>query len=351
MSCADRLRLAFCGLHPDRAARLVRDFGSAGAVLTAIAAGRVQVPNEARRVAAQHGAATCLRQLRQLGVRALFRGGPGYSAHLGDLPGAPDVLLARGVLPAAGGVAIVGTRLSTRYGLQLARAYGRACSQAGWPVISGLARGVDAEAHRGVLEAGGVGVAVQGCGPDRVYPAEHRGLHDALLAAGGAVVTEYPPGTPPEGWRFPPRNRIISGLAAAVVVVEAGETGGALITAAAALEHGRTVFAVPGDVCRPSSRGCNLLIRDGAVPVFDPEDLVEALSLILGNPGRPSKSGPREIDPGSAAVLAAIPVGGATMEELAATVSMPTSLVLATLSRLEVAGLLERRGGVVFVGR
>jgi DNA processing protein len=351
VSRADRIRLAFCGLHPDRTARLVRDFGSAGAVLAAIAAGRVQVPDEARRVAAERGAITCLRHLRRLGVKALFRGGPGYPAHLGDLPGSPDVLLARGVVPAAGGVAIVGTRQCTRYGLELARAYGQACARAGWPVISGLARGVDAEAHRGVLDAGGVGVAVQGCGPDRVYPAEHRRLHDALLAAGGAVVTEYPPGTPPEGWRFPPRNRIISGLAAAVVVVEAAETGGALITAAAALEHGRPVLAVPGDVGRPSSRGCNLLIRDGAVPVLDPEDLVEALSLILGNPWARSKRVSAMPDRESGAILAAIPVGGATLEELAAAVSLPAPLALAALSRLEVAGLVSRRGGVVFAGR
>ena len=221
-------------------------------------------------------------------MSAVFRGGPGYPAHLGELPGAPDVLFVRGRLPAEPGVAIVGTRRCTRYGMGLARVYGQACASAGWPVVSGLARGADGEAHRGVVDAGGVGVAVLGCGPDIVYPAEHRSLAEGLLAAGGAIVTEYPPGTRPEPWRFPPRNRIISGLAAAVVVVEAAETGGALITAAAALEQGRHVFAVPGDVGRETSRGCNLLIRDGATPVLDPADLLASLSLLLGRP-RPAR--------------------------------------------------------------
>ena len=150
--------------------------------------------------------------------------------------------------------------------------------------MSGLARGIDAEAHLGTVDAGGPGVAVLGSGSNVVYPAENRGLHDRLIEDGGAVVTEYPPGTPPEPWRFPPRNRIIAGLSAAVVVVEAAVKGGALITAAAALDQGKAVLAVPGDVGRPASEGCNLLIRDGAVPVLGPDDLVEAVSLIVGPP-------------------------------------------------------------------
>ena len=277
MSEGDRLRLAFCGLHPDRTARLVTALGSPSAVLRAVEGGRVPVPEAACRAAALPAEA-CRARLTRLGVTALFRHGPGYPAHLAGLPGAPDVLFAKGELPAAPGVAIVGTRRCTRYGLGLSRVYGQACAAAGWPVVSGLARGADAEAHRGVADAVGVGVAVLGCGPDLVYPAEHRALLGELLAAGGALVTEYPPGTRPEPWRFPPRNRIIAGLAAAVVVVEAAETGGALITAAAALEQGRHVFAVPGDVGRETSRGCNLLIRDGATPVLDPDDLVASLS-------------------------------------------------------------------------
>jgi DNA processing protein len=351
VSEGDRLRLAFCGLHPDRTARLVAEWGSASAVLAAIVAGRVKVPAEARRAAALPEAA-CRKRLARLKVTPLFCHGPGYPAHLGELPGAPDVLLARGPLPGSPGVAIVGTRRCTRYGLGLARFYGRACAAAGWPVVSGLARGADAEAHRGVVDSEGAGVAVLGSGPDVVYPPEHRGLLESLLAGGGAMVTEYPPGTRPEPWRFPPRNRVIAGLAAAVVVVEAAETGGALITAGAALEQGRHVFAVPGDVGRETSRGCNLLIRDGATPVLDPDDLVASLSLLLGPPPRAPRPGPEpEVEESARVLLAALPAGGASLEDAASAAGVPVREALAIVSRLEVAGLVRRQGGLVLPGR
>ena len=167
-----------------------------------------------------------------------------------------------------------------------------AIAGAGWVLVSGLARGIDGAAHAGTVTAGGAGIAVLGCGPDIHYPPEHRTLGDRLVEAGGAVVTEYPPGAAPEPWRFPLRNRIISGLSSAVVVVEAGVTGGALITAGYALAHGVPVFAVPGDVRRESSKGCNLLIRDGAHPVLDPDDLIEELSLVLGPPAEVASEAP-----------------------------------------------------------
>jgi DNA processing protein len=351
MSEDARLRLAFCALHPDRAARLVGEQGSATAVLAALACGRIRAPEGARGAAGLSGRA-CRERLARLRVVPLFRGGPGYPDHLGDLPDAPDVLFVKGRLPPRPGVAIVGTRRCTRYGMGLARVYGQACAAAGWPVISGLARGADAEAHRGVVDAGGVGVAVLGCGPDIVYPAEHRPLFDGLLAVGGAVVTEYPPGTRPEPWRFPPRNRIIAGLAAAVVVVEAAETGGALITVAAALEQGRHVFAVPGDVGRETSRGCNLLIRDGATPVLDPSDLVASLSLLLGPAQATPARGPvGAADAPSRALLAAVPPGGATLESAAVAAGLEISAAMAAAARLEVAGELRREGSLLLPGR
>ncbi len=171
-------------------------------MLAALDEGRLKAPEAARGAARLDGSA-CRDRLARLRVSAVFRGGPGYPAHLDDLPGAPDVLFVRGRLPAEPGVAIVGTRRCTRYGMGLARIYGQACASAGWPVVSGLARGADGEAHRGVVDAGGVGVAVLGCGPDIIYPAEHRSLAEGLLAGGGAIATEYPPGTRPEPWRFP----------------------------------------------------------------------------------------------------------------------------------------------------
>jgi DNA processing protein len=338
--------LAFAGMHPARRAGLVERLGSAGAVVRAIGDGSVGLPPGPR--AAVLGAAGRLRAiLREAGVRAVMRGYRGYPRHLGMLPDAPDVLFVKGRLPEDPCVAVIGTRRSTRYGRSLAVGYGAAITRAGWSVVSGLARGIDGAAHRGAVEAGGTGVAVLGSGPDVVYPPEHRDLHDALLNAGGAVVSEYPPGVPPNGWRFPPRNRIISGLSAAVVVVEAGPSGGALVTAAAALDQGRPVFAVPGDVDRDTSRGCNLLIRDGAVPALDPADLVEALSLVSSLPLPASPPTPVVDDP----VLAAVGPVGCSVEEIVEATGLAVPEVLQRVARLEVAGSLFRIGEVLVRGR
>jgi DNA processing protein len=274
-----RLCLAFAGIHPERSRELCERFGDAAGALRAIERGKVKASKHVREAAAVD-AETRLEQLASLGVVLVFHGDPDYPAHLDRFEDAPDVLFVRGSLPVRPGVAIVGTRRCTAYGRELARAYGHAVAEAGWPVISGLARGIDGEAHRGLVDAGGVGVAVLGCGIDIAYPREHERLGQQILDTGGAIITEYPPGSPPDGWRFPPRNRIIAGLSAAVVVVEAARTGGALITAVKAAEYGIAVFAMPGDVDRASSEGCNLLIRDGAFPVLDPDDLVEELGLV-----------------------------------------------------------------------
>lgn len=278
------VRLAFAGFHPDRLRGLVDAYGAKG-VLRRIEGGAIEVTPRIR-AAVGPGAGDRRTELQQAGIGYLVRGGAGYPAALAELPDGPPVLFVRGALPGEPAVAVVGTRRCTEYGRRLAAEYGAAIAEAGWCVVSGLARGVDGAAHRGVVRAGGRGVAVLGSGVDVMYPAEHADLARSLVAGGGAVVSEYPPGTPPEGWRFPPRNRIISGLASVVVVVEAGVKGGALITAGYALAHGRPVFAVPGDVRRATSEGCNRLIRDGAHPVLDPDDLIEELSLVLGPAAR-----------------------------------------------------------------
>jgi DNA processing protein len=339
MSEEDRLRLAMAGLHPDRTRDLVEARGSARAVLRDIRRGRIEVSPRARDALAR-SPGEIRTTLGSLGVRPVFRGGRGYPPALAGLPDAPDLLFVRGEIPEAPAVAIVGTRRCTSYGMALARSMGAAVGRAGWAVVSGLARGIDAEAHRGLLDAGGRGIAVLGSGSNVVYPFEHRTLHDVLISSGGSVVTEYPPGTPPEPWRFPPRNRIISGLAAAVVVVEAAVRGGALITAAAAADQGRAVLAVPGDVDRPASEGCNLLIRDGAVPVLGPADLVEAVSLIVGPP---SPALPAPV--GGNAVLDAVGPAGATLEELVDSTGLPTREVVRAVAALAAAGRLVEAGG------
>lgn len=279
-------QLAFAGLHPDRLRGLVESYGAEGA-LRRVSAGVIEVSPRIRE-AVQRSASQRATELARLGIRVARHGDGGYPPELGELPEAPPLLFVRGAICPEPMVAVVGTRRCTAYGKELAFGYGAALAEAGWCVVSGLARGIDGAAHRGVVSVGGRGVAVLGSGLDVMYPAEHGELARALVATGGAVVSEYPPGTPPEAWRFPTRNRIISGMALAVVVVEAGVKGGALITAGYALSQGRPVFAVPGDVRRATSEGCNLLIRDGAHPVLDPDDLVQELSLVHGAPANRS---------------------------------------------------------------
>ncbi len=267
-------------------------------------------------------------------VEQLLPGSDTYPIGLRDLEKPPDLFL-MGDLLEKPGVAVVGTRRCTRYGIDLGEAFGRTIALAGWTVVSGLARGIDAAAHRGCLQAAGHGVAVLGNGVDVVYPKENRPIYEGLLATGGAILSEYRPGTPPDRWRFPARNRIIAAMSAAVVVVEAAAKGGALITARLAAEIGRPVFVVPGDVDRIASEGCNRLIRDGAHPVLGPADLIEELSLVLGAPGEPDSS-------------AELPNPGTPIDELAEEWGLEASAALSRLARMEIQGLLRREGGFVY---
>jgi len=267
--------------------------------------------------------------------RLLGPGDQSYPAGLFDLE-SPPILHVLGETTTAPAVAVVGTRKSTRYGMTLAEAFGRALAGAGWTTVSGLARGIDAAAHRGTLEAHGEAVAILGSGIDVIYPAEHSELYHRILDGNGAVMSEYPPGTPPDRWRFPARNRLIAAIASAVVVVEAGQKGGALITARLAAELGRPVFAVPGDVDRPASKGCNLLIRDGAIPILGVEDLIAELELVLGRPPRSQRRARSEI-----------PVTGAAIDDLPAIWDCTPAQALARLARMEIAGEIRRSGDVV----
>lgn len=331
MSTDDRLRLAFVAMHPDRRRTLLGRHGSAGAVLRRIASGSIDVPAAAKAAAAV-SAEERRTALAVRGIAAVMA--EDLPEQLAQLPDVPDVLFVRGALPTEPGVAIVGSRRATTYGRTLARSLGAAAGRH-WPIISGLARGVDGAAHEGTVAVGGCGVAVLGCGIDRWYPAAHRRLGEQLLERGGAVVSEYPPGTPPTGWRFPPRNRIISGLAEVVVIVEAAVPSGAMITARLALEQGRSVFAVPGDVDRQTSAGCNLLIRDGAWPVFGPDDLVAS----LGASPPPPVDSPMALGP-----------NGTTVDEIAATLGVPVEEALRTVARWELDGAVRRAHGRVLPG-
>ena len=337
MSGPDRLRLASLGLHPDRTRKLLAEWGTAGAVLRAIGRRQIEVTDPIRdRLPINADDAA-----RQAEASVLLR--EALPACLSELPDSPDLLYVRGELPTSPGVAIVGTRRATTYGLHLARSFGQAVAAAGWPVISGLARGIDGAAHVGCLDVGGIGVAVLGCGVDVAYPPEHGRLAARLLEAGGAVISEYAPGAQPESWRFPPRNRIISGLASAVVVVEAGVKGGALITAARGLEQGRLVLAVPGDIGRATSRGTNLLIRDGAHPVLDVDDLITSLTFVLGLPPRQRGSVGAAEDP----IVSLVGSGGMTLEALAGALGCSAPELIRRVSVLEASGAVHNEGGVI----
>lgn len=270
-------------------------------------------------------------------ARVIASGDDEYPAGFFDLEERPSFWL-EGLLPDSPSVAVVGTRRCTRYGIDLAEAFGAVIARAGWTTVSGLARGIDTAAHRGCLRLSGGAVAILGSGIDVCYPAENKPLYDQILTTGGGIVSEYPPGTPPDRWRFPARNRLIAALARAIVVVEAGPTGGALITARLGAEMGRPVFAVPGDVDREMSEGCNRLIRDGAHPVLGSADLVEELSLIIGPP-----AGAINADHG-------IPAEGVPVADLPAIWALTVTEALIKLSRLELEGKVRRSGDLVVPG-
>lgn len=236
-------------------------------------------------------------------------------------------------------VAIVGARACSTYGAQVARMLGRELAASGLVVVSGLARGVDGEAHRGALDAGGVTVAVLGCGIDRDYPAAHTELARRICER-GLVVSEYEPGVEPAPWRFPARNRIIAGLTAATVIVEARERSGALITADFALEDGREVFAVPGEITSMLSTGTNRLLRQGATPLTSTEDVLELFGL---SPGQRPPAPTLSIV--AAKLIERLADGAVSADELARATELEPGPLAAGLAELELAGLVAEAEG------
>lgn len=273
------LRLAHGALGPRRVEALLDRYRDPVAAVAAVVEGRTSVSGAARQEIAMSASARA-EALAAAGIAFDPAGtGPTWQ-RLGRYPWQPRWLFRIGHVPDLPVIAIVGTRTCTTYGEDLAEAYGRAAAEAGWLVVSGMAKGIDGAAHRGALDAGSPTVAVLGSGIDVVYPRRHRELYGRIANA-GAILSEYPPGTRPDAWRFPTRNRIIACMSDVVLVVEAGVTGGALITARVAVDNGIPVFATPGDVDRVASSGTNALIRDGAFPVFGAGDLREVLDLVV----------------------------------------------------------------------
>jgi len=356
---AHELRLSLIsGVGPRIRRALLERFGSPEAVLAAAPSQLRDVPGVGvklaekivaaqREIDAQGQLALC----RQHEIAVLREASADYPRALSEIHDPPSVLFVRGQLKPADGlaIAIVGTRHATSYGLRQAERLAGSLSRAGLTIISGLARGIDAAAHRGALAAGGRTLAVLASGVLCIYPPEHGQLADQVLAQ-GALVSEAPPRASPHGGTFPQRNRIISGMSLGVIVVEAGDRSGALITARHAMEQGREVFAVPGRVDDRTSRGCHRLIRDGAKLVETADDVLEELGPLVAAVPRddgqvihhPAELLLNELEQ---QVLAAIRSDATSIDEVVEDTGLPVPQVLSTISVLEMRRLIRRLSG------
>lgn len=288
-------------------------------------------------------------KVQKYGIKVITWEDEAYPRRLKEIDQPPPVLYLKGewLEEDDWSVAVVGTRRVTPYGNQVAAELGTFLAQNGITVISGLARGVDAISHSAVIKAGGRTFAVLGNGVDLVYPPENRRLSEQIVAQGG-LLSDYAPGTPPDSANFPPRNRIISGLAIATVVVEAGETSGALITASFAAEQGREVFAVPGNINAPQSKGTNRLIQDGAHPLIEMKDILEALNLTQVTQQRTARRTLPE-DATEVRLFQALNELPTHIDEVCAQVGMPIEKVSSTLAMMELKGLVRQVGGMNYV--
>jgi len=272
-----------------------------------------------------------------------------YPRRLREIDQPPPVLYLRGSIDQEDdwAVAVVGTRRVSPYGRQITADLASFLAGNGITVVSGLARGVDATAHEAALRAGGRTIAVLGSGVDRIYPSEHRKLADQIINQ-GAICSDYPPGTAPESTNFPPRNRIISGLSQATVVIEAGETSGALITARFAADQGREVLAVPGPINAVQSKGTNNLIQQGARPLLRVEEILEVLNLQqIQNHQYARKV--LSVDEVEAALLKVIGTQPVHVDDIQAMSGLSIDKVSATLTLLELKGIVRQVGGMNYV--
>ncbi len=326
--------------------QLLRRFGDAQAALAALPdlAGR----GGAYRVADEGRVAKEVAAVRAAGARYLFHDSPEYPALLGELDSAPPILTCRGdaALAARPCVAIVGARNASAAAVKLARQFAAELAEAGFVVVSGLARGIDGAAHRAALHGGTIGVIASGI--DIAYPPEHADLQEEV-ARQGLLLAEQPPGTEPLARHFPSRNRIIAGLCAGTVVVEAAPKSGSLITARLAGEAGREVMAVPGSPLDPRAQGCNQLIRDGAVLVQGAADVIELVTGFTGSPRSTFREAaasfealPDELGDAPADIAALLTTAPVAVDELIRQSGESAASVQLALLELELAGKLVR---------
>ena len=352
------LRLSMVsGVGPITRQALVARFGSAAAVLSAAPSDLREVsgvgPKVCRAICAANdldpGAEIAI--CRQHDVSILIESSPEYPQSLQTIPDPPGVLFVRGDLRSSDSLSVgmVGTRHATAYGLAQAERLAAGLARAGYTIISGLARGIDAAAHRGALSAGGRTIAVLGSGVLSIYPPEHEKLAGEV-AVQGAIVSEFLPRMQPMAGAFPQRNRIVTGMSLGVIVVEAADRSGALISARHAMEQGREVFAVPGRVDSRMSRGCHQLLRDGAKLVEGVDDVLEELGPLTQpaqrDDGREIRH-PAELQLNDVEqqVLAAVNQEVSSIDEIVVACGLPVSRVLATISALELRRIIRRVSG------
>jgi len=296
-----------------------------------------------------------LEAMNRLNIRILSLSDPNYPQNLRSLPDAPPALFIRGALVPDDrfSVAIVGSRRATSYGLAIADQFATELVDRGLTVVSGGARGIDTYAHRGALDGGGRTAAFVGCGLDVSYPAENRSLYQKMIETGrGAILSEFVPGTTPEPWRFPARNRLISGMALGVIVIESPIDSGAMITATDASAQGREVFAVPGPIGSGRSSGCHKLIQEGAKLIETPEDIFLELGLLPMHMDRPTETyrpTPSDLTPEQLKVLQLLSLEATHVDHLIMASRLPANQINCALTVLELRGLARRVAGNSFI--
>jgi DNA processing protein len=336
------------GITPRRMRDMLAVFGSPAGAWNAVLNRATGEPEEVARDWRQRATASSpdamMSRFAASDITVIVRGEPVYPAMLGQIHDPPFVLFVRGALPLGRDcVGIVGARKASAYGVEATRSLAEGLAAAGLCVVSGAAYGIDTAAHDGAIKARGLTTAVLGCGVDVVYPRSNAKLYEDIRHS-GALVSEYFPGTEPKPYQFPARNRIIAGLSRAVVVVEASERSGALITADFALAEGRDVMAVPGQVFSPNSKGTHGLIRAGAALVTNAEDVLVELGLSGEHAPWDQQQSPGH-SPEEEALLQVLAAGPVDMEALCLATGQPVASATANLSSLEVRGLVTRMAG------
>ncbi|PTX99984.1 DNA-protecting protein DprA [Verrucomicrobia bacterium LW23] len=368
------------GIGAVRVRKLTQFFGSVGGALEADLHRLMLVPGIAEQTARLiHNWRDACKphpdderaEAKRLGVRIIALSDNDFPPPLREIHDPPHVLYALGTVPSRWqrGLAVVGSRKTSTYGLDCAKKLSFQLAYAGVPVISGLARGIDTVAHHAALAARGVTWAVQGRGLGGVYPPENEELAKKIADSGGCVLSEFPLGYPPDRKTFPRRNRIVSGMSHGVLVVEAGVDSGALITARQALEQGRHVMAIPGRIDNPQARGCNLLIKEGAALVEDVDDILRTMEFLaptlreetpelplLESPGgmgattlATTRAAPTNLTPGETAVFDALGMEETPADELVMKTGLSSGEVSTSLFRLEMKKLVKQLPGKVFV--